>query len=608
MNTRLLAMTGVTFGVLFTLAFHSLQQENAALESEIETITGSTVVENELYDELKEKEESKETITTNISDASVQPIEEEKDDNAKVSKKSSPIEEEKDDNAKNKTLNNPKVNIQRTSFEKPVQKLVQKTTEKTVEKNPVKTVQQPVNNVSQKSISKKIEIKNDEPEIIKLQAQAKENREKLLAEQSKKQAKVQSNVSISTPRIPVDHIETNDSHEKLLFPSNPIREIFPVTFEGDEVFVLDNGVDNLITGKDGTLIALPSGSFVDEAGIVVEGKVQFHLKEFYKKSQLLISDINTKTFNGALHANGMIFAEATQQSRKLNWNPGKQMLISFTGHSGAETQLIHKTDAQNNWSVYHNEEKNLISLPLHTLKFGQEIDAKYERTIIATREFEKRYNFLKAHAKESKSQIISLYISNLNLPMHEIDEMAAQKLKESGANYGVIQQFKSYSKENWGHVINTQDTDLKLDAEQTRLYEALQQGILNWRKSHPFTPVAVHTFKFNQLGFIGNTSEKSVSGNSKVQIVIENDFAQTPYVQVVLERKNTVIPAHKTGVNQYLINSLPESEEAWIISIVKEKNQTWFSKTKFTTGKERLVKVQMQPIDEASLEKLLSVL
>lgn len=82
-------------------------------------------------------------------------------------------------------------------------------------------------------------------------------------------------------------------------------------------FSIDAGIDNIITGTNGTKIHIPKNSFVDSTGQAILGMIEIQLKEALTKKEMVLANLTT-TFNGKpLETGGMIFVNALSKGKSL---------------------------------------------------------------------------------------------------------------------------------------------------------------------------------------------------------------------------------------------------------------------------------------------------
>lgn len=118
---------------------------------------------------------------------------------------------------------------------------------------------------------------------------------------------------------------------------------------------IDPEETTVITGKQGTIVRIPAGTFVTASGLAVTGKVQVEMKEVFKKSDILLSNLPTISDGKMLESGGVVYLDAaTMDGEKVVIAPGKAVTIDFP--SGSPTQGMqafsgqYDTEGNMNWT------------------------------------------------------------------------------------------------------------------------------------------------------------------------------------------------------------------------------------------------------------------
>ena len=85
----------------------------------------------------------------------------------------------------------------------------------------------------------------------------------------------------------------------------------------------------VITGKEGTRITIPTGSLVFEDGTPCNTPYDAKVWEFYDFADILLSGLTTMSDQGALQTGGMTYVELSSGGRKLNLADNAKAQISF---------------------------------------------------------------------------------------------------------------------------------------------------------------------------------------------------------------------------------------------------------------------------------------
>lgn len=106
---------------------------------------------------------------------------------------------------------------------------------------------------------------------------------------------------------PIDKGNKTDIFTKIFKTNNLITQ----------TFTIDNNLNNLITGENGTILRINKDIFVDEKGNKIKGEIEIELIEALKPIDMVLGNLTT-TFNGKpLETGGMLFINATSKGKKV---------------------------------------------------------------------------------------------------------------------------------------------------------------------------------------------------------------------------------------------------------------------------------------------------
>ncbi|MFZ5554994.1 MAG: hypothetical protein ACOZCO_17925 [Bacteroidota bacterium] len=144
------------------------------------------------------------------------------------------------------------------------------------------------------------------------------------------------------------------------------RIVFPA-----EEFTVSANTDTTIFGIQGTRIFIEKESFQFEDGTPVTGEVKLELKEFYKKSDILLADLSTEAGGRLLETGGMLHITATSDGKAVEIRNDKRIVVHFPKEQGLDKTMNlfysgkNSTDSSvADWSV------DTVNLVKRTLKLG----------------------------------------------------------------------------------------------------------------------------------------------------------------------------------------------------------------------------------------------
>ncbi len=129
--------------------------------------------------------------------------------------------------------------------------------------------------------------------------------------------------------------------------------------------------DIVIKGSEGTIIKIPKKALVRNNGETARGEVTIALTEYYKKSDMVSSNLHTMSNTEILETAGMINIEATSNTEKLKLKKGAAIQIEFNSQKdmeGMETFIGEMSNGQLNWVP----QRPLIEIPNTDVIFAEE--------------------------------------------------------------------------------------------------------------------------------------------------------------------------------------------------------------------------------------------
>lgn len=260
----------------------------------------------------------------------------------------------------------------------------------------------------------------------------------------------------STPAVDSSKLQKEDNVLANEVPPFPLKGLFAETVTPSRYMQLETERDTLIQGPKGTLLHIPSGSFVTQEGQAVKGRVQLELKEIYKRSDYLLSNLPTESNGQQLVSGGVIYLDATAAGRRLKLAENKKIYVEFPTQGQASTQgmeLYHgayDNKGQLNWVPEGGKQNRMIPLSLDKLYFDDFYcsqhcdkewnntllllrDKKYQDTWLMTLEFRERLASLVKF--DRLTNVLKTYLKNVSKPLWEVDQMVAERMLEDFRNF-----------------------------------------------------------------------------------------------------------------------------------------------------------------------------
>jgi hypothetical protein len=206
---------------------------------------------------------------------------------------------------------------------------------------------------------------------------------------------------------------------KTAFKAGPMDSAYSALRPALQHFTIDNKKSTIVKAANGTEILVPANCFVDGNGNIVSGNITVEIVEAFSLQDFIVSGLATLSDDKMLLSNGMMYINASSGDTRLQLAKGASLSVSMpTMSSPAGFQMF--TGDGSNWQVDSSMSAidYTFTLPLNLLyphgnKFfyycivgvGDRnertyyydttiinvLNKKYEHTVIATHEFQKRY-------------------------------------------------------------------------------------------------------------------------------------------------------------------------------------------------------------------------
>jgi outer membrane protein assembly factor BamB len=149
--------------------------------------------------------------------------------------------------------------------------------------------------------------------------------------------------------------KNEDTNPTTREPYGSMSDFFLKNGAPTQVFTLNAASGGLIIGSQGTKITFPSYAFKHHNGTMVTGTISVLLREVYKKSDMLLSNLSTMNNSAPLKSGGMLSITAFQGNEQLYMANGKSYSAELpaTVPSNSMRAFISSTDSAQgrNWST-----------------------------------------------------------------------------------------------------------------------------------------------------------------------------------------------------------------------------------------------------------------
>ena len=422
--------------------------------------------------------------------------------------------------------------------------------------------------------------------------------------------------------------------------TNPLIDSLKSYGQEIQVTEIDPTKDNLIKGKNGTLLFVKANSLVDEKGVAITSKAVFELKEHFSISDFITSNLQTVHNNEILQTQGMIYFSAkTVNGTLVLVDKKKPIRIEIPVSEKIEDAKIFKGIRDENgiinWTDIEEPSKLLIPFPIKfisknrtpteccdyygitkdTLKnkclnYYDDIE-NYENTFIATREFNERFQYV------CWDEVLKIYIKNINKNLWEADnEVLKFFIKDSiksvdyelnnvpsGPNGGkrTKEQEEAHewlvknAKENGHWLIELYKkfvTQKLTKVDPTN--KVSDSTIVNSKKAF----MAYDALDFGWVNvdyFFKDPKAENIKLSAKTDIKVSLINLIIPSRKIILSGSSANDKEYLFTKNQDGYNKLPKGEKAIIFTMTIENNRLYFADKEIIIGQNQIETLSLKP-------------
>lgn len=180
---------------------------------------------------------------------------------------------------------------------------------------------------------------------------------------------------------------------------------FKETITPSQTFTIVGKDDNVVEGKNGTLIVIPAGSFKDTDGNTVNEKIEIELTEALSLEDMILSNLTTTSDGHLLQTDGMLYLNATMGGKQLHIDANNPIYIEIPTEKKIPGMMAYKgvrdENGNMNWIEPKALEQYLVTVDMDLLDFLPNGFADSVQTGLPFRN----------HKTSSKELVDSLYYS-----------------------------------------------------------------------------------------------------------------------------------------------------------------------------------------------------
>jgi hypothetical protein len=395
--------------------------------------------------------------------------------------------------------------------------------------------------------------------------------------------------------------------------SDPVNNEFEKIEFPTVDYAINPTSDTTIFGPQGTRVFISSETFEFSDGTAPKDSIKIQLKEFYKKSDIILAELSTESDGKILETRGMIHIEAFANGEKLSNKDEKPIVIHFPkkrNDYNKEMNLFYADETATDSSVL-NWEVDTVSLVKRTLKLGSfgwwypsnddstsydfipkdYIDSTYNWNPLDF--YVKAYNFTDETKKEIETTLntnnypdfvswndygvqcemgISKegYIKNIKIKTN-ISESSKQEIikfledlpqLEPGKNkHGEIIERRGLLFIQGGEIVPLYQTKKEYITSFDSKYEKLENKTL---KNVDDAELEYYIFSVAKLGWIN--CDRFIDSENNINLIAKTKVSSNTKLKMVFNEFDGVLKANIVN-NKYTFSNVPKGEKVTIIGI-----------------------------------------
>ena len=376
-----------------------------------------------------------------------------------------------------------------------------------------------------------------------------------------------------------------------------------------QLFSIPTNKDTTIVCNEGTIIKIKANSFVSEkTGQLISERISFSVKEYYKISDILLSNLSTTSNGQLLETAGMVNITATKNDEALKLKIGKTIEISFpTKKKENDMQLFTGSWQSNNhinWTPLSSNENNSQQVftfveEMPTFSGGERKLFEYLSSTVKYPEQAKELGeqgtvyvtfIINENGEVKEPRVIRGVTSELDLAaLSAIKKMPNWTPgKQRGQNVSV--QFTIPVKFNLGDTSLVGEGSFKERFEQSYTDTTMQKASSG--------DIMYYVFNSTELGWIN--CDRFLNISPKVNFVVKLD-KDIENVKIIFDRYKSIMDVFPEN-GTYSFKNVPSGEKITIVAIKRVDNKPYLAikETKTSTQVEK--ELFFQPVTIESLK------
>jgi hypothetical protein len=421
-------------------------------------------------------------------------------------------------------------------------------------------------------------------------------------------------------------------------------------------FLISPNQNNILQGRQGSILIVPKDCFVDENGIPVKENINLKLIEVFSLSSIIENGLETVTDERLLVTGGMIYLEATIESRKkVQVDKSKSIRLIVQNKRVVDTNIYQFYEQENGlWGNPKSSSPYLIHIPFEELNLkivktegnrlpadillydylkkdiaNTNLIALIDKTYFSSKEFEERFTALlnpnislfdgEGGIENSKGkEMLSKYIENIDKPLWFADSIVLGDLQK-------IQENRRNNRKSSSYRPPISDEEQFSDKEFDMLTYLFEQ-FKNQGKTilDPIISLTKEDLKNLQVYYNKIKDESKVISSFDVQnlgwhnidFLYEKDSLELAELVVgtnvdlekialILKEGKVVVQGKRKEVKSFIFSRKLPQVSAYLIGIGMLDGTLYFCKKEIQIGQNEVEELELKPSSQEEISKVL---
>ena len=369
-----------------------------------------------------------------------------------------------------------------------------------------------------------------------------------------------------------------------------------------QLFCIASNKDTTIICKEGTMIKIKANSFISEKNEKSKNKrINFLVTEYYKTSDILLSNLSTTSNGQLIETEGMVHIKANINNQPLKLLKGKTIEINFPTKKKENDMQLFSGSWEDNKHIDWTAQSAEINFSPEYFSFVEEMptfiggEKKLNDYLSQTVKYPEQAKksgvqgtvyigvVINENGAVTKSQVVKGVTSELDLAALDAINKMPNWIPglHKGKNVSVIQTISV--------KFNLSDTSIAGNAIYN---ESIQKSYKAALKKASSENIVYYVFNTTDFGWIN--AGRFIHKYPKIDFVIKLD-KDIETVKIIFDRYKTVVDVFPVN-GKYTFKDVPAGENITIVAIKRVDNKPYLAVKKIKTSTLVETKLVFKPV------------